>query len=427
MSKSLFRLCALVLAAMALPAACASQAEEQPVTFMISGAPEELDAYEALAADFMAAHPGIQVDLIYVASGGEFRERLATMFSGGRPPDVFLYNYRRLGTYAIDGAIEFLGDRLDASTMLAREDFYPVTLEAFTFQGKLTCIPQNLSSPVIYYNQSLFDAAGLAYPQAGWTLDEFIDTAKALTLDTDGDGQVDQWGFGTEVETIRLAPFLWGNGGEFVDDLQNPTRLALNEPAAEEAIRWFADLRLLHGVTPDLPAETAQDSGDRFLNGSIAMFMNSRVATPELRTITGFSWDAAPLPVGEEQVSVLHSDGFCMSSKAAENEQHADAVWTCIEYAVSEAGQVLLAGTGRTVPSMISVAESPAFLDSVPPVNNQVWLDAADTMRALPMFPGWNQFEEMLGVELQRVYYGDGSLEDFLTKADGLAEVFLKP
>lgn len=426
MSKVLSRLAVLVFLAGFALAACRGEGDEEPVSFMISGAPEELEAYETLVDQFMESHDGIQVELIYVASGGEFRERLATMFSGNQPPDVFLYNYRRLGNYAADHAIHPLGDLLDASSVLDRSDFYPITLEAFTYEGELTCIPQNLSSPVIYYNKGLFDAAGLTYPQTGWTLDDFLATAIALTLDNDGDGVKDQWGFGTEIETIRLAPFLWGNGGDFLDDPENPSRMTLDEPEAQEAIRWFADLQLVHGVIPDQVAETAQSSEDRFLNGSVAMYMNSRVATPALRTITAFEWDAAPLPAGKELVSVLHSDGFCMSARAASNEAHAESVWKFIEYSLSAAGQNLLAATGRTVPSSASIAESPAFLESTPPENNQTWLDAAENMRALPMIPGWNQFEEMLSVELQRLVYGDGTLDEFLAKAASLAAPMLE-
>ena len=42
------------------------------------------------------------------------------------------------------------------------------------------CLPQNLSSLVVYYNRDLFDAAGVPYPEAGWTWDDFLAAAKAL-------------------------------------------------------------------------------------------------------------------------------------------------------------------------------------------------------------------------------------------------------
>ncbi len=431
LSPKTFRLTAifLLLGAFVLLAACQSTAsdEAQSVTFMVSGDPAELAAYEALVDSFHAATDNIEVSITYVASGKDFREKLATMFSGGIPPDVFLYNYRRLGDFAAAAAVHPIDDLLDASTVLNREDFYPITLNAFTYQGALQCLPQNLSSPVIYYNQALFDAAGLAYPAAGWTRADFLAAARALTRDLDGDGVTDQWGFGTEIETIRLAPFLWQNGGDFLDDPANPTALTLDTPEARAAIQWFVDLQMVEHVTPDLVAETTQSSEDRFLNGTVAMFMNSRVAVPALRTITAFAWDAAPLPDDGTPASVLHSDAFCMSAKAAEDAAHLAAAWTFIEYSLSETGQTLLAETGRTVPSMIRVAESQAYLGSTLPDNGQAWLDAADHMRALPMIPGWNTFEELFTKELQRAFYGDITVDELITGADEIAAPLFAP
>ena len=72
------------------------EAETSPVTFMISGDLEELQAYQTLLADFQNKRPDIEVTLIHVPGGKEFREKLATMFSANIPPDIFLYNYRRL-------------------------------------------------------------------------------------------------------------------------------------------------------------------------------------------------------------------------------------------------------------------------------------------------------------------------------------------
>jgi multiple sugar transport system substrate-binding protein len=360
-----------------------------------------------------------------IPSGGEFRQKLATMFSASTPPDVFLYNFRRLGVYAEEGAVHPLDSLLDSSEKLNREDFYPTVLTAFTYKGALQCLPQNLSSPVIYYNKALFDAAGLAYPQAGWTLDDFVATARALTQDTNGDGTPDQYGFGTEIETIRLAPFIWGNGGELLDDPENPTRLTLDMPETREMLEWFVNLQTVEHVSPDRVTEEASSSQNRFVAGTMGMYMNSRVAVPTLRTITSFEWDAAPLPVGKTPASVLHSDGFCMSAQAAQDPAHLDAVWTFIEYALSSTGQTLLAETGRTVPSMISVAESEAYLGSTPPANNQVWLDATEHMHAFPIHPNWNTLEEMLSQELQRAFYGEATIDEMIDAANQSAAEIL--
>ena len=102
----------------------------------------------------------------------------------------------------------------------------------------------------------------------------------------------------------------------------------------------------------------------RFMRGGAAMFLQSRRPVPTLREIEGFRWDVAPLPVIEQPATVLHSDAFCMAA-SAENKE---AVWAFIEYAAGPEGQAILAETGRTVPSMISVAESDVFVKGLPMV-----------------------------------------------------------
>ena len=218
------------------------------------------------------------LDLIHIPDQGDYRQRLALDFAAGTPADVVLLNYRSYGQFAAQGALEPLGPYLDASEVIQPADFYAQALDPFHWKGVLTCIPQNLSSLVVYYDKALFDAAGLAYPADDWTWDEFLATAQALTKDIDGDGQTDQFGLGTEASILRLAPFIWQNGGELVvlNDKGAPVRLALDSPAAKEAFQWFVDLQVEHHVVPNAEEEAAEDSESRFQNGRTAMYLNSR-------------------------------------------------------------------------------------------------------------------------------------------------------
>lgn len=395
----------------------------QTITFMISGSLEEQAAYETLIASFEGDNPNIDIVLNNFPEEG-FNQKLATMFSAGAPPDIFLMNFRNLGVYASDSVLYTLDSSLDSSQVLKRDDFYPAALKAFTYNGALQCLPQNLSSPVIYYNKALFDAAGLAYPDGSWNWDDFVATARTLTLDTDGDGTLDQYGFDTSIQAMRLAPFIWQNGADFLDDYSNPTHLTLDTPEARTAIEWFANLQVVEHVMPDAAAEEAIDGKSRFLQGTMAMYMNSRVQVPTFRTITDFEWDAASLPVGKQPASVLHSDGFCVPMQAAKDSNHLHVIWSFIEYAFSETGQALLAETGRTVPSRIKVAESEAFLSSVPPENNQAWLDAAAYINAFPILPQWSAIESIITNELKRAVYGQATIDEAIqAMQDGAAEV----
>jgi multiple sugar transport system substrate-binding protein len=402
----------IVAVSSASPAAGQSPASGR-VSFMVFGDPAELAAYQELVAAFEAGHPGIDVELIHIPGLLDYRQRLGTDFAAGTPADVVLINYRRYGPFAARGVLEPLAPYLRSSSLIREADFYREALDPFRWMGQLMCIPQNISSLVVYYNRDLFDEAGLPYPADGWTWDDFLATAKALTRDTDGDGRTDQHGLGTEVSIFRVAPFIWQNGGELVVlEGRTPIRLAVDSRLSREAIEWFVDLQLTHHVVPDAVEEMAEDSQSRFLSGRTAMFLDSRRGVPTYRQIGGFDWDVAPLPVGERAAGILHTDAYCMAAAAPDKE----AAWTFIEYANSPEGQATIAASGRTVPSLVAVASSPAFLDpDARPASNEVFLSTIPDLRAVPVRATWVDVEELAGHELERAFYGQATVDEAIS------------
>ena len=188
-----------------------------------------------------------------------------------------------------------------------------------------------------------------------------------------------------------------------------PTRLTLDSPAALDAFQWFVDLQVREHVVPDAAAEQAEPGENRFMNGRLAMYFNSRRGVPAYREIEGLDWDVAPLPVGAEAAGILHSDAYCMAAKASDK----DAAWLLIEFANSVEGQTLMAGTGRTVPSLREVAESPAFLDPLQkPASSRVFLDAIPLLRRVPLLPEWPRIEELASREIERAFYGQATVLD---------------
>lgn len=399
----------ILLLALFVTVACRGRQDGTTVSFMVFGDPAEYRAYVALVDAFQSSYPGIEVELRHIPSPREYRTRLTTEFAAGSPPDVTLMNYRRYASFAAAGLLEPLGSRLKASSVIDRDDFYAVAVEGFVWQGDLMCIPQNISSLVVYYNQDLFEEAGVPYPADEWTWDAFLETARALTRDEDGDGRIDQYGLGVEPSLFRLAPFVWQNGAPLVDDVERPTRLTLTRPPSLEALQWFVDLRQVHGVVPGRVEETAQDSESRFIAGTTAMYLNSRRGTPTYRQIEAFTWDVAPLPRQATEAGILHSDAYCLSSTAGNK----DAAWTFIEFANSFAGQSVIVRSGRTVPSLKAVAESDAFLgDGLRPARSYVFVDNARIARRVPVISTWEEIEGTADREIERAFYGDISAEE---------------
>lgn len=395
------RVLALVLFAV-LAAACSDSpgaAEDEDggvakIQLQVSGEPEETAVYSAMAEQFTKANEGVEVEVVEVPEKDEHLARLATSFAGGNPPDVFLVNFREYSQFVVRDAIEPIANHLEDVDLSA---YYEPPLEAFSFDGKLQCFPQNISSLVVYYNRALFDAAGLKRPKEGWTWEEFRATGEALT-------KGDVRGVGIEPTIIRLAPFAWSAGGDIVDDPDAPTRLDLDNEGARAALEFFVSM-VRDGLIPTEEEIAAQDLETRFTTGKLGMLLSSRREVPAFREVQGLDFDVAPLPVGEEPAGILHSDGYCI---AAGSDAIEDAA-AFVRFATGEEGQTLGALSGRTVPSLTSVAESGAFLDPVqPPRHSEVFLDAIPTIRRTPVLATWPEIEDVAEQILIRAFYDDG-------------------
>jgi multiple sugar transport system substrate-binding protein len=391
---------AMLVAVLAL-AGCGGD-EPDEVRFLVFGDPEEIQAYRTLIDAYERRDDSGPVELIEASDREDLLARLSTSFAGGSPPDIFLLNYRFYGQFAARDALEPLEDRIAGSDEFEPEDFFPQALEAFRWEGALMCLPQNVSSLVVYYNRDLFRRFGVAEPKAGWSWTEFVIRAVNMTRDAQGrpvaagDPELGAvrpaiFGLGVEPTVIRLAPLVWSNGGDLFDDADAPTRFALERPAAQVALQEFLKLRKDYGVVPSDQDVEAEDDESRFQNGRLAMLLSSRRSTPTFRTIEDFDWDVAPLPVFKRPAGILHSDAYCMA-KASEAK---DEAWRFVEFANSPDGQRIVARTGRTVPSLKAVARSDAFLDpSAKPRSSKVFLDGIPTIRRVPTISTWPEIED---------------------------------
>ena len=406
MRRSLLVALSVCLSVCALAAGCGSDSgsgeANDPIKFLVFGDPEELAAYRTLIDAYERERPDAKVELIEASDRSDLIARLSTSISGGSPPDLFLMNYRFYGQFASKGAIEPVGSGLSESDEFDADDFYPEALDAFRWQDEQLCLPQNISSLVVYYNRTLFRRHGIPEPKDDWTFGDLVSTATRLTLDESGNpiaaGDPDSggakaaiYGLGIEPTLIRVAPFLWSNGGELVDDSEQPTTLTLDTPEGLGVLAELFSLRNPRGVIPSDIEVESEDDESRFANGRLAMLLSSRRSTPTFRTIEDFDWDIAPLPRFRERAGILHSDAYCLTS----DSKHHDAAWEFVEFALGVEGQTIVAKTGRTVPSLVEVSRSPAFLDPTqPPKRAQVFLDAIPTIRRVPTISTWPEIED---------------------------------
>jgi multiple sugar transport system substrate-binding protein len=379
----------------------------------VFGEPAEAKAFVDVAKGFQDVNPAVKINTTAVPSQPNHLLKLATSFAAGDPPDVWVIDYRRFGLLQNSGVVEPAQSYLDKSTVIKATDFYTKALEPFTVNGQISCIPMNMSSLEVYYNKDLFDRAKVPYPKDGWTWDEFLTAAKAITALSTPEEKI--YGVGIDPQLIRLAPFVWQNGGDIVDDPVKPTRLTLDTPEAREAFQWFVDLQVKHHVVATQEENVSEKDQTRFLFNTLGMWLLSRRVVPALRSSSGFTWDVAPLPQAKTKAGILHSDAYCIS-KASKNK---DLAWKFVEFANGPEGQVIAAKTGRTVPSLKSVAQSTVYLESdKPPASSQVFLDMGPFLRATPQIGTWPDIELRTNAIIEQAFYGHMTVDEAISEME---------
>src|SRR5690606_28905234 len=244
---------------------------QSTVEFATWGGTEDLEIYEALIEEFEAQNPDIIVDLIHIPSAGDYEQNLATLIAAGAAPDVFFINNISLPGFAAQDAFMPL-EQFATEEFL--DDFFPGHLDAFRHEGELMALPRDISNMVLFYNQDLFDEAGIAAPGEGWTWDDFLAAAETLTQDTDGDGALDQFGFGYSTFYLFWQPWVWSNGGRFFSE--DFSEFTLNQDAALEGLEYYVGLRCDANVAPTGEQAAERSAASMFADGDAAMIVDGR-------------------------------------------------------------------------------------------------------------------------------------------------------
>lgn len=331
----------------------APSAAAAPVTITWSfwGDPQERSVDERIVTLFEKEHPEIHVQTRWTPYD-EYLRDWKQWNAEGDPPDVaFLYNVPAL---VPAGNVADLTPLITASNY-DLSDFYPQLLDVFRAKGGLYGLPRDNDTKVYFYNKDLFDAAHLAYPQAGWMWADLRRDALALTA---LDAVPQRYGLAFEPQDWWKL-WVWQNGGEVFDDPANPAHLLLNSPQAVSAIRYLRDLMYQDRVTPPYDIlSTSAGIGALFAGGRVGMAFGNHALAPLLASTPGLHWGVVGLPAEKQRANYAGGAGYVIGAHSA----HPQAAWTFLTWLLSPKGEALFTESGLIVPSRRSVGNSTLFL-----------------------------------------------------------------
>jgi multiple sugar transport system substrate-binding protein len=417
---STIRKIALVALTVAVAAACAPTAKNggklsgnsasgTVVVAVPADAPGDIALRKAEAKSFMSANPGVKVTVLTIP-GETFDQKVTTMIAGGKPPDIFTSGDVVIPTivqkhFALDLMPLVKRDKYDLS------DFQQQVIDGLTYNGQLVGLTDNWDTQVMYYNQTLFDKAGVAVPDESWTWDDFLAAAKKLTT---GSGSSKVYGAVFDPWFAPVYDVIWSNGGNVYN--QDGTKCALAEPAATQSIQWIADL-FKQGVAPSPSQLNAggggMDAGQTFQAGRGAMLIGSgRWSAFDFQEIKRFQWKVAPLPKGTAgRANFFHLSMFAIAS----NSKNQAAAWKFLQYMVSPDGIRAGAKNAQGIPSRKSLVNDPAFTNNSLVTEHdayQPFLVSLPTVHKAPYVPSFPQLQDKVDAALDAVWAGKKTAAD---------------
>jgi|APTNR8051073442_1049403.scaffolds.fasta_scaffold00293_11 multiple sugar transport system substrate-binding protein len=374
---------------------------------------------EAMVRRFEAAHPEIRVKLMWVPAT-QYQTKFKTLAAAGQAPDLV-----ECGDVWIAYMLPFMQDvsafvAADAEE-IQLDDFYPEVLKACQHEGRYYFLASGMNVSLLYYNRTLFDRAGVAYPTDTWTWDDYLAAGQAIMqLPDAGKGGV--WGadlmtgwWGEWLIFVRQA-----GGRLFNDDL---TECLLDRPEAVAGLRMYMDRVFKYRFAP----ESGFGPNNEFASGKLAMWYGGHIERwKTYNAIPGLDWDIQVLPIGPAGRTggeiAVRAYGITRTSK------HPEAAWELMKFMVSPENLREQIKLGQ-LPIRKSLAEALLTDSSRTACPKNLAAVYQQIPYALPLPRSTDYIELSLSIiqpEIDRMIAGDLTPEEAARNATVAANRFLK-
>ncbi|NIA15492.1 MAG: extracellular solute-binding protein [Nitrospiraceae bacterium] len=365
------------------------------ITLSFWGSYEEWGMWREIVDLFHADNPDVFVKLNYIPDGYDDKMRL--LLAADSAPDIMLIQDEPFPAYAGYGKFVDLTDWAYSEDCPVDwdKDFWPTAAESFRYKGGIYGAPIWGGNVLVYYNREMFREMGVEPPSDDWTFDEFIAKGKELTRDTDGDGDIDTFGFALP-GWIYFLPWTWGFGVNYLNE--TCTDWAFTGPEALAATAFYQDLRFRHHISPSIQEVPTVQEGAMFMTGRIAMNCSGPWNSPGLKT-AGIDFDVVHIPFGPngERATRVTWDSLCMFDKC----KNKGAAWRFIQHCISYDAQAIVGKYVRSVPALIEAKD--AFCDPDNGWNEEKYIDALGYARVQPISKKWDAMNNVMVPEYERL------------------------
>jgi len=295
--------------------------------------------------------------------------KFVTMSAGGTPPDL-TWTGIEVAQHAAAGLLLALDDLLSRDRSFPIREFFPQTIDAYKYKGRLWGLPYGVTTHAMAYNKGLFDKQGIRYPTKDWTIQDFISMARRFVSPPGVEPQV--WGGWI----THLYTAIWMYGGQVYD--KDFTKSLIDQPKAIEGLQFYYDQGFgALKIAPTVSTSHRAPLNPTFGNGQLAMVNMAPFTISVLRErYPSLEWDVVTVPWNGSRTrsTWLSAEGFSISS----GTKNRDSAWAVLKQICGKDSQVsFYVPEVASVPAIRSAAES-NFVSAVPGKQLKAWVESID-------------------------------------------------
>jgi len=316
------------------------------------------DLFAKAKAQFESQYSGWKVNIQSV-DNADYYTNLLTRMAAGSPPDVFEMAESDVPSYWGQGLLADVTPFSTGSNPMSLDNFYPSVKDVFTVDGKMPVVPTSVATYAVYYNKDLFDAAGIAYPTAGWTWDDFSRIAKQLTVTQNG--KITQWGAIMTPKSDDIEPLINAMGGSILSPDGTKATGYLDSANTVAAVKYYTDLAQAVSPTADDQTVLGGSAGTPLTSGLIAMDVDGPwpLSTYQADPSLHFGVVEMPTYAGEAGNDWIYAGAYGIAAKSP-NQQMA---WNFIKIMTDPTTDIGKMWTQFGLPATQALGTDPTYSD----------------------------------------------------------------
>ncbi|HVK23985.1 MAG TPA: extracellular solute-binding protein [Actinokineospora sp.] len=383
---------------------------------MGAGSPEQTKFLDGVEEEFKKKHPGTDVVVKYIPW-----PQVATTFqkaaSGGEGPDVTEVGNTDVQSHIEQGNLADISDKLKAWD--EGKDLNTGALANDQADGKTYAVPWYGGVRGVWYRKDWFTELGITPPK---TWDELRAAAKKIQ-DAKGVPGI----AAPSDQTNAILSFVWANGGDVAVKEGGKWVGKLDQPAAREAIDFYAGLVAKDKVAPDkyVGKNELQGPQQDFALGTLGMYIDGSWALPQMQKVKDdlANWGTFPIPGKSGGTAPVFSGGSDLAVWKSSKAQ--GVAFDYITVLNSKKNAQAFADTLKFLPQFTDVLKSSKYTDD--PLMSAFAAASAGGVKFTPTSKGWAEFEQAKKVipnTVKEIMQGK-SAEDELKKANEQANTLL--